>query len=42
MEKMINLETLADGGAWRNTAILGIKEYLNEALKENKNIQIIA
>lgn len=32
----------ADGGAWRNTAILGIKEYLNEALKENKNIQIIA
>lgn len=32
----------ADGGAWRNAAILGIKEYLNEALKENKNIQIIA
>lgn len=32
----------ADGGAWRNTAILGIKEYLKEALKENENIEIIA
>ncbi len=32
----------ADGGAWRNTAILGIKEYLKEALKEHENIQIIA
>ena len=32
----------ADGGAWRNTAILGIKEYLKEALKDNENIEIIA
>lgn len=32
----------ADGGAWRNKAILGIKEYLKEALKENENIEIIA
>ncbi|KFX58415.1 hypothetical protein HYH39_06265 [Clostridium botulinum] len=32
----------ADGGAWRNTAILRIKEYLKEALKENENIEIIA
>lgn len=32
----------ADGGAWRNTSILRIKEYLSEALKENENIQIIA
>lgn len=32
----------ADGGTWRNTAILEIKEYLKEALKENKNIEIIA
>lgn len=32
----------ADGGAWRNTAILGIKEYLQEALKDNENIEIIA
>ena len=32
----------ADGGAWRNTAILRIKEYLKEALKDNENIEIIA
>ncbi len=32
----------ADGGAWRNKAILSIKEYLKEALKENENIEIIA
>lgn len=32
----------ADGGAWRNAAILGIKEYLKEALKDNENIEIIA
>ncbi|MFR4584796.1 hypothetical protein [Clostridium cadaveris] len=32
----------ADGGAWRNQAILGIKEYLKEALKENENVEIIA
>ena len=32
----------ADGGAWRNKAILSIKEYLQEELKELKNIEIIA
>lgn len=32
----------ADGGAWRNTAILGIKEYLQEALKDVSSIEIIA
>lgn len=32
----------ADGGAWRNKAILNIKEYLQEELKELKNIEIIA
>lgn len=32
----------ADGGAWRNQAILNIKEYLQEELKELKNIEIIA
>lgn len=32
----------ADGGAWRNTAILSIKEYLQEQLKEIENIEIIA
>lgn len=32
----------ADGGAWRNTAILSIKEYLQEQLKEVQNIEIIA
>ncbi|NLK93982.1 MAG: hypothetical protein GX275_02150 [Clostridiales bacterium] len=32
----------ADGGAWRNTAIQSIKKYLEEELKEIKNIQIIA
>lgn len=32
----------ADGGAWRNQAILGIKEYLKEALKDNENVEIIA
>ncbi|WP_279286451.1 hypothetical protein [Clostridium cadaveris] len=42
MENMINLETFADGGSWRNQAILGIKEYLKEALKDNENVEIIA
>lgn len=32
----------ADGGAWRNSAILNIKEYLQEQLKEVENIEIIA
>ena len=32
----------ADGGAWRNTAILNIKDYLQEQLKEVENIEIIA
>lgn len=32
----------ADGGAWRNEAIKNIKEYLQEQLKEVKNIEIIA
>lgn len=32
----------ADGGAWRNEAILGIKEYLQEQLRELKDIEIIA
>lgn len=32
----------ADGGAWRNAAILNIKEYLQEQLKEVKDIEIIA
>ena len=32
----------ADGGAWRNKAILNIKEYLQEELKELESIEIIA
>lgn len=32
----------ADGGAWRNKAILGIKEYLQKELEHNHNIEIIA
>lgn len=32
----------ADGGAWRNTAILNIKGYLQDQLKEIENIEIIA
>lgn len=32
----------ADGGAWRNKAILSIKEYLQEELKEIKGVEIIA
>lgn len=32
----------ADGGAWRNEAMKRIKEYLAEALKENRNVQIIS
>lgn len=32
----------ADGGAWRNKAILNIKEYLQEELKELESIKIIA
>lgn len=32
----------ADGGAWRNKAIIEIKEYLQEALKGVKQIEIIA
>lgn len=32
----------ADGGAWRNTALLSIKDYLQEELKEVGNIEIIA
>jgi len=32
----------SDGGAWRNKAILSIKEYLKDELKEIENIEIIA
>lgn len=32
----------ADGGAWKHEAINNIKEYLSEALKDEKNIIIIA
>lgn len=32
----------ADGGAWRNEAILNIKTYLREELEEINNIEIIA
>ena len=32
----------ADGGSWRNKAILGIKEYLQKELGHNHNIEIIA
>ena len=32
----------ADGGAWRNEAMMKIKACLEEQLKEIKNIQIIA
>lgn len=32
----------ADGGAWRNTSIKNIKEYLEEQLKGLNNIKIIA
>lgn len=32
----------ADGGTWRNTAILNIKDYLQDQLKEIENIEIIA
>lgn len=32
----------ADGGAWRNKAIISIKEYLQEQLKDVDNIEIIA
>lgn len=32
----------ADGGAWRNIAILRIKEYLQEQLKDVDDIEIIA
>ena len=32
----------ADGGAWRNKAIMGIKEYLQEQLQGVENIEIIA
>jgi hypothetical protein len=32
----------SDGGAWRNKAILSIKEYLQEQLVEVKDIEIIA
>lgn len=32
----------ADGGAWRNEAILSIKEHLQNELKEFENIEIIA
>lgn len=32
----------ADGGAWRNEAMNRIKDYLQEQLKDVKNIQIIA
>ena len=33
---------VADGGAWKNDAILRIREYLQEQLKEIENIEIIA
>lgn len=32
----------ADGGAWKNKAMLDIKDYLKENLKEIENIEIIA
>lgn len=32
----------ADGGAWKNVAILRIKAYLEEQLKEVKSVKIIA
>ncbi|CZR99314.1 hypothetical protein CDFC105_72920 [Clostridioides difficile] len=32
----------ADGGAWKNQAMLNIKAYLQEELKEFKNVNIIA
>ncbi|EGT4022955.1 hypothetical protein [Clostridioides difficile] len=32
----------ADGGAWKNQAMLNIKIYLQEELKEFKNVNIIA
>lgn len=32
----------ADGGAWKNEAILSIKKYLEEQLNEINNIEIIA
>lgn len=32
----------ADGGAWRNEAMLNIKKYLQQELKELENIEIIA
>lgn len=30
----VNLETFADGGAWKNAAMKGIKEYLEFELNE--------
>lgn len=32
----------ADGGAWRNTAILNIKNYLEKELEEIRNVSVIA
>lgn len=32
----------ADGGAWRNKAILSIKAYLEKELEHNHNVEIIA
>lgn len=32
----------ADGGAWKNEAILNIRKYLEDQLKEIENIEIIA
>ena len=32
----------ADGGAWRNKAILNIKAYLEKELEHNHNVEIIA
>jgi hypothetical protein len=32
----------ADGGAWRNEAMSGIKEYLQDMLADVENIEIIS
>ncbi|MEX1837974.1 hypothetical protein [Tetragenococcus halophilus] len=38
----LNLSKLADGGAWRNQAIVNIREYLKEELADEiKNGKIV-
>lgn len=32
----------ADGGAWKNDAMLSIKKFLEEQLKDIENVNIIA